>query len=334
MIATLLAGMTFATFPVDDDSKDKRRPADGDRKRDPGVIIQRLDRNGDGKIGKDEIEAAPERARQYLGRADRNGDGEITKDEMPRAGAGRPRKGNDGGPPKGEPGKTPAAGDERNRKFAKGAGDGMPALKRLDVNGDGRISRDEAKGPLAASFDAADADKDGFLTEAELRATRERVGKNKRGKGGGKTPSDMPPPGKGVPSKGGMPEFSMLLQRMDSNGDGKVSKNEARGPFAENFDRFDTNRDGFLAKGEVDEVGRRLQARKGMGPGLGGGQPSLVNLFNQQDADADGRVSKSEAKGKLADEFDRLDVDKDGNLSRQEVEAGLKKAADTPPVKK
>ena len=50
----------------------------------------------------------------------------------------------------------------------------------LDANGDGRISREEAKvafrlkPSLAEVFDATDRDRDGYLTQAEIRASADR----------------------------------------------------------------------------------------------------------------------------------------------------------------
>ncbi len=38
----------------------------------------------------------------------------------------------------------------------------------------------------------------------------------------------------------------MILQRMDANKDGKISRSEAQGRILENFDRIDTNKDGYL----------------------------------------------------------------------------------------
>jgi Ca2+-binding EF-hand superfamily protein len=322
-------------FAADDDPKGKTQD-----KRDPAVLFQRLDRNGDGKIGKDERDAAPERARMMLSRADANGDGEVTKEEFLAAGAGKGGRGpkgelqkGKGEPPKGEPGKeAPKPGADRKRK--PGKGDGAPMFKRLDANGDGKVSKNEAKGPLADYFDRLDADKDGFLSESEVQSGREKMARKgpRPGKGGDLKPGDDPKGEKAPPKKEGAPDFAMMLQRLDSNADGKISKEEARGPVAENFDRFDANNDGFVSKDEMEAIGKRLEA---MGPMRGAFQPepSFVNLFNQQDVDADGRVTRSEAKAKLLENFDALDADKDGKLTRQEVEAGMKKLGAKQPPK-
>ncbi|MBF0588236.1 MAG: hypothetical protein HQL53_03830 [Magnetococcales bacterium] len=45
----------------------------------------------------------------------------------------------------------------------------------LDENGDGTISIDEAKGPLAHHFDEADADGNGLLSQTEIEGHRQMV---------------------------------------------------------------------------------------------------------------------------------------------------------------
>jgi len=343
-----------AVFAGDDDPKGKPKQ-EGKGKRDPAAMFDRLDKNGDGKISKDELEAAPERIREMIARADANHDGVITKEEFLAAGPGRFGKGKKGEgkgePPKGEPGKGPPPGE--GGKKDRGMPDPARIMKRLDKNGDGKISKDEAQGLLANFFDRIDSNNDGFITEAELRASqqkmegfRDKAGKKGLGKGDRKKPGgELPNGGKDAadkkpgdgnskdpkgPPAGGPPDLGLMFQRLDANGDGKISRDEARGPLADQFDRYDLNKDGFITKDEMTEIGKRMTGEKRPpgpmgGPGFGFGQPSLVNLFNQQDVDADGRVSRAEAKGKLLEHFDFLDADKDGKLTRQEVEAGMKK---------
>ncbi|BDD11850.1 hypothetical protein FUAX_42820 (plasmid) [Fulvitalea axinellae] len=47
--------------------------------------------------------------------------------------------------------------------------------------------------------------------------------------------------------------FSKMLQRMDTNRDGKISKHEAKGKLKENFSRRDKNRDNYITEDEVNK---------------------------------------------------------------------------------
>src|SRR5207245_2180332 len=53
-----------------------------------------------------------------------------------------------------------------------------------------------------------------------------------------------------------------ILKRLDSNRDGKISRDEARGPLAENFKRLDVNQDGYLDRKELRLAATRLQAAR------------------------------------------------------------------------
>lgn len=114
---------------------------------------------------------------------------------------------------------------------------------RADTNKDGYIDRNEAAQypRLASSFDAIDSNKDGLLTKAEIDAfiAKKRA---EHASGAGK-------PGAGHAHGRGEGMFA----RFDTNGDGFIDRTEAanRPRLAQNFDAIDSNRDGRLSKDEL-----------------------------------------------------------------------------------
>ncbi len=118
----------------------------------------------------------------------------------------------------------------------------------------------------------------------------------------------------------------MILQRMDANKDGKISRSEAQGRILENFDRIDTNKDGYLDRAELLAMARRMAQLGGPGPGGGpfaGPRPD-PNDYDALDKNADGRLTRDELKGtRFYDLFDQIDTNKDGKIDPKEWEAFL-----------
>ena len=52
------------------------------------------------------------------------------------------------------------------------------------------------------------------------------------------------------------PSFKNMLQKMDDNKDGKLSKSEAKGKLKENFETRDTNKDGYITENEMPRNNR------------------------------------------------------------------------------
>jgi len=83
-----------------------------------------------------------------------------------------------------------------------------------------------------------------------------------RDHGGGGRPS-------GGGAAGGGPSFDLMS--LDKDGDGKVSKDEAPSQMQRFFDMIDTNKDGFIDKGESASMRSRMKSGGGR-PGGGGGR--------------------------------------------------------------
>ena len=50
------------------------------------------------------------------------------------------------------------------------------------------------------------------------------------------------------------PTFKELLEKMDADEDGKLSKDEIKGPLKKDFDKVDTDEDGFISAEEFAEA--------------------------------------------------------------------------------
>lgn len=229
------AVMTSSLSAADKDEPKKTPPAVVELlKGTPEEFIKRFDKNKDGYLTKDEL---PPRLAQGFDRADTNGDGKLDRKEVAemlkvlRRRAGIDTKGT------ATETKTPAANPDVERIVAA-------QLERMDTNKDGKISKAEARGPLADNFDRLDENKDGFLDKDELRKAAARF-MAQRGAFGGAGPN--------------APDFDAL----DRDADGRLTREELKGTaLADKFDQIDTNKDGKIDRKEFTAYFKKQAEKK------------------------------------------------------------------------
>lgn len=86
-------------------------------------------------------------------------------------------------------GGPPARGGGRG---GRGPGGRSFNLMQFDKDGDGKISKDEAPGPMAGAFDRMDGNQDGFIDSQEIAELRKKFGGSRGGGGGGGRPEAAP----------------------------------------------------------------------------------------------------------------------------------------------
>lgn len=294
-----LGVLTPITFAADDANPNKVKKGNKKATKKGAMAFDAMDKNSDGQLDGEEI---PERLKRGLARIDTNGDGKISKDEFQaftkRMEERRKEKGK-------------AKPDESSSDLKKESDE---AFARLDVNKDGKLQKSELPEGLRRIAEVADVDGDGALSREEMKdagkvAGAFKPGLDKKSAKGGFTPD-------------------RLFDRFDQNKDGKLQLTELPEQLRDRLAAADTNGDGAVSKDEANAAMEFMKARFAEKKARGGGQAGPANrspkqLFNDQDIDADGRVSKAEAKGILAEKFDKLDADKNGALDAREVENGL-----------
>ena len=219
------------------------------RQPDPNAMFERLDQNRDGVLTQDEL---PEQRQEFfdlmLQRGDTNQDGKLTKEEFTASlgdASGRPQFG-------GRAQQGPGGGQGRPMRGQRLDPEGI--FERLDSNGDGKITAEELP-EQAQRILQMDRDGDGVITREEI----------SQGPPGGRFGQ-----GRGMAPGGPGERAERMFEELDSNGDGRVTKEEVPDRMQQFLERFDRDGDGMVTEDEV--AGQPFQ---GSGPVLGQSLPDL-----------------------------------------------------------
>jgi len=108
-----------------------------------------------------------------------------------------------------------------------------------------------------------------------------------------------------------------MFQRMDTNGDGKVSADEHAAGARRMFETMDANHDGRVTAREMDAAHEQVTGQKAKRTDL-----SAADKIKAIDTDGDGAVSAEEHEAGSKIMFEKMDSDGDGSLTRSEMDAG------------
>ena len=120
-------------------------------------------------------------------------------------------------------------------------------------------------------------------------------------------------------------ELSERGKAADTNKDGLIQENEARGPLAANFDDMDCDKNGGLDGAEISGFFSgsgcpKEQPAAASTTTLAKSKfPPLSERSKASDTNKDGLIQESEARGPLAANFDDMDCDKNGGLDGAEI---------------
>jgi len=162
-------------------------------------------------------------------------------------------------------------------------------MKALDTNRDGQLSESEIKNAPKA-LRTLDRNDDGKLTRDEIRPSSARRGgpggpprgESDRGRPDrerserdrdGRSDRGGSRANRGGPAPANPKQFVKRLMSHDKNDDGRLSKDEVPERMRRFFDRVDTNSDGQIDKSEAKAMAKRFSERNAQRGGRGGDRP-------------------------------------------------------------
>ena len=107
------------------------------------------------------------------------------------------------------------------------------------------------------------------------------------------------------------------FKAMDTNGDGKVTREEHAAGARSMFQKMDANRDGKVTASEMEAAQRAIAGSDAAPDSL-----SAADKIKAVDQDGDGVLTAAEHANASRTMFDKMDANRDGVLTPEEMAAG------------
>jgi Ca2+-binding EF-hand superfamily protein len=192
---------------------------------------------------------------------------------------------------------------------------GAAMIERLDTNKDGKVSLDEFKTNVSATFKTFDADGNGQVTKDEIKARHDAF-KDARKAVRDAADADKATAREALQAAGPfmLPGAGKMFDRADTDKNGTLSEAEVLASAEKIFERRDSNKDGALDTADARPM-------KGKGHHGKGGEQRAERMLKRLDTNSDGKVSQDEMLAGATQTFERFDADKNGEVTKAEVDA-------------
>lgn len=295
-------------------------------------LFGKLDRNQDGQLSSEEIDASQRRLYDRLLRtSDQDQDGKLSAEEF-QAGL------------KPQTAEKPLV--EKQSSEMPGANALLLILAKMDANSDGQIEKVEVPRQFVAFYsrieDRIGGESDGVLDQREIRQAAPRMSRfamrlaqqqkidvdlelallSERQWQAAQRMTGSRTRGEMLADPNRARQF---FKQLDADSDGLVSIEEVPEQVVSRFevllDRADRNGDDVLSEQELMTVSRFMQSRAEAASQPRNKQQAqaIERMLKRLDRDGDRRVSRKEAPRRMAGRFDRLDRDGSGYLERKEI---------------